>query len=120
MIREGKTIPVWFLSAIAIVVVLVVGGIWALVGQDQVEEFERPEYPDGAIVSLEGEGTLVVPVGQKRMPAGWFPPGRYAYEVTFPDGSTWASEPGALQVGRSGKLVVRCAGSPRVCTVAAS
>lgn len=119
MIKEGDTTPVWFLSSIAIIVVLAGGGLWSVLAQDEVEQFDRPEYPDGQVVRLEGEGTLEVPVGQKRMPAGWFPPGSYAFEVRFPDGSTYASPAGALQVGRSGRLVVRCTPAPRSCEVGA-
>ncbi len=120
MVREGKTVPVWFLSALTIVVVLVGGVAWSLLGQADVEEFDQPTFPPGAKVRLDGPGTLAVPIGSRRMPAGWFPPGTYAYEVTFVDGSVFRSEPGALVVEVDRDRVVRCHMARRSCTVEAA
>ncbi len=120
MLSASKTIPVWFVAAVAIVVVLVVGGIQALTDdRTVVDQMDQALYPPGSKVSLEGPGTLGVLIGQNVMPAGWMARGSYAFRVEFTDGQFYTSPAGALVVADRKDLVVRCDVAARTCDVAA-
>ncbi|MSQ02592.1 MAG: hypothetical protein EXR71_12010 [Myxococcales bacterium] len=121
MLGAPNTIPVWFVAAVAIVVVLVVGGVQALTDDSpEVDQRDQALYPPGSQVSLEGPGTLGVLIGQKVMPPGWIARGSYAFRVEFPDGQVYSSPAGALMVADRKDLVVRCdAAAARACAVSA-
>lgn len=112
------TLPVWFLSAIAIVVVLV-GGMWQSYfdPSGDVDGLEVGTYPAGAKVAFEGGGTLAVHVGQKVMGPGWFGVGTWRYDVTFPDG-TVLTDQGPLTIVDKANVVVRCEAAAHTCVVA--
>ena len=119
MPRALPTVPVWFLSAVAIVVVLVVG-MWMSYNDPsgEVDALEVGTYPDGARVALEGPGTLVVHVGRKDMGPGWFGVGDWRYTVTFDDGGACPEAP--LPIVDKHDLVVTADASSHTCTVGAA
>lgn len=113
---ERRSFPVWLVSAVAIVVVLVAGMTTALLDPEwQVDSLDQAVYPPGAKVSLLGEGELIVEVGRKEMGPGWMAVGAYRYRVKFADGVEFTSEPGALTIVDKADLVVRCVAATHRC-----
>ncbi len=116
MSSKLPTVRVWFLSAIAIVIVLVVGMTMSYFDpSDAVDSLEVGVYPDGAKVSVEG-ATLTVHVGQKQMGPGWFGVGTWPYDATFPDGTALENQ-GPLVILDKHDLLVRCDAAAHTCAV---
>ncbi len=86
-------VRVWFVSAVAIVVVLTLGMTKALLDPSQeVDSLERAVYPPGAKIQVVGEATVAFTIGQRTLPPGWFAVGNYPWVATFPDGQVARSE----------------------------
>jgi len=116
MSSKLPTVRVWFLSAIAIVIVLVVGMTMSYFDpSDAVDSLEVGVYPDGAKVSVEG-AELTVHVGRKEMGPGWFGVGSWPYDATFADGTTLANQ-GPLVIVDKQDLLVRCDAPAHTCAV---
>lgn len=109
------TIPVWFLSAIAIVVVLAVGMVLALLDPSQdVDQLDQAVYPPGAKITVEGDATVLFTIGQRTMSPGWFAVGTYPYVATFADGHVAPSAAPLVIVDRQDVTVV-CAAATHTC-----
>ncbi len=109
------TIPVWFLSAIAIVVVLAVGMVLALLDPSQdVDQLDQAVYPPGAKIKVEGDATVLFTIGQRTMSPGWFAVGTYPYVATFADGQVAPSAAPLLIVDKLDVTLV-CEGATHTC-----
>jgi hypothetical protein len=114
---ERRSFPVWLVSAVLIVVVLVAGMTAALLDPEwHVDSLDMAQYPPGAKVAVVGAEVLAVQVGRKEMGPGWFAVGSYAYRAQFAGGGEFVSEPGALVIVDRVDVLVRCDAAARTCS----
>ena len=112
---KNTTIPVWYISAIAIVVVLAVGLVLALLDPSQrVDQLDQAVYPPGAKIKVEGDATVAFTIGQRTMGPGWFAVGTYPYVATFADGQVVPSAAPLVVVDKRDVTLV-CEGATHTC-----